>query len=462
MKNWKKIAYAAGSLGTALSYQAFNNRIQFLYIDEIGLDAGLIGIIWLFYGLWNAINDPLMGQLSDNTRTRFGRRIPYIAFASLPMAVFFVLMWLPPREADTWLLVAYFGLTIFVFDTLWSLVVLSWTALFPEMVSDLDERADISAWRQVFSIIGLILALSLTPIVIDNVGWLGMALIFGVVTLISFWVSLLGSRERPELSATNEKLSLGTALRVSIENKSFRWFLLANLAKEFIFNIVVAMLPFYAKYVLRLEGGGALDAATQEALLLGVPFILAIPAMYVWTKITQRIGSRRAWIYASLAFVPGLIVIMLASDFTVGIIGTCLLVLGLPGLLMLSDLLISDVIDEDELVVGYRREGMFFGVNGAIIRLAFSIEAILISTVLPLTGYIAGAAVQPASAVMGFRFLMAGAPLLAVVVTIIALRHYPLHGEQLRAVREQIDRRHAERAAAAALALKQDSAAAAS
>ena len=450
MKNWKKIAYAAGSLGTALSYQAFNNRIQFLYIDEIGLSASIVGIVWLFYGLWNALNDPLMGQLSDNTRTRFGRRIPYIAFASLPMAIFFVLMWLPPREADTWLLVAYFALTVFIFDTLWTLVVIAWTALFPEMVSNLDERADISAWRQVFSILGLIFALALTPIIVDSLGWRTMALAFGVVTLVSFWISLLGSHEKTELHETNVRLTLVEALRASLTNRSFRWFLLANLSKEFIFNIVVAMLPFYAKYVLRLEDiPGGLDAATQEALLLGVPFLLSVPAMYAWTKITQRAGSRRAWILASLAFIPGLVIVFFASSFTVGIIGTCVLVLGLPGLLMLSDLLISDVIDEDELIVGCRREGMYFGMNGAIIRLAFSAEALLIATVLPLTGYSAALDVQPVSAVWGFRFLMAGAPIIAILVALFALSRYPLHGQQLMDVRARIDQLHRERAAAA-------------
>jgi GPH family glycoside/pentoside/hexuronide:cation symporter len=448
LKGWQKIAYAAGSLGAALSYQAFNNRIQFLYIDEIGINAALIGTVWFIYGLWNAINDPLMGQLSDNTRSRFGRRIPYIAFATLPMVVFFILMWTPPRQVDTWLLVAYFILTVFIFDTLWTLVVIAWTALFPEMLPDLRERAAVSGWRQVFSILGLILALALTPIVIDQLGWTGMALTFGAVTAVSFFVSLLGSREQPELHQAEEGLPLFKALKASLTSRSFRWFLLANLAKEFIFNIMVAALPFYAKYVIRLTDiPGGLSAALQESLLLGVPFILSIPAMFVWTKITQRIGSRRAWIYASLAFIPGLIIVLVASNFTTAIIGTCTLVLGLPGLLMLSDLLISDVIDEDELIVGHRREGMFFGMNGAIIRLAFSAEAILIATILPLTGYIAPSEgvpvpVQPVSAVWGFRFLMAGAPILAVLVTVFALRFYPLYGKRLSEVRAQLDELH--------------------
>jgi GPH family glycoside/pentoside/hexuronide:cation symporter len=468
MKRWHKITYAAGSLGTALSYQAFANRIQFLYIDELRVAAVLIGAVWFLYGLWNAINDPLMGQLSDNTRSQWGRRIPYVAGATLPMVLFFILMWTPPRQAAEalpgalppldlsflgagvvqishrdLLLGGYFLVMVFLFDTLWTLVVIAWTALFPEMVHDLKDRAAVSGWRETFSVVGLILALALTPIIVDQIGYRGMALAFGAVTAISFFVSLLGSREDPSRHTGEESVPLGKAIRASLVNRSFAWFLLANLGKEFVFLIVVAALPFYAKYALRLRDiPGGLDAATQEALLLGVPFILAVPGLFVWTKITQRIGSRKAWIAAQLAFIPGLLIMLLARSFTAGIVGTCVLVLGLPGLLMLYNLLIADVIDEDELNIGHRREGMYFGMNGAIIRLAFSAEGLLIAGFLGLTGYDPALAVQPVSAEWGIRFLMAGAPVLACLVTVFALWRYPLHGERLAAMRAKLEAAH--------------------
>jgi GPH family glycoside/pentoside/hexuronide:cation symporter len=258
MKTWQKIAYAAGSLGAALSYQSFNNRIKFFYIDELGVNPLLIGnLVWFLYGLWNALNDPLMGQLSDNTRSRMGRRIPYILYATAPMVVCFILLWVPPadwaaaREGSLQpidissiglgtltishrdlLLALYFLVVVFLFDTLWTVVVLAWTALFPEMVRDLDDRAAVSGWRQVFSLIGVIFALALTPIVVDQIGYLGMALAFGGLTAASFFVSLLGSREDPARHAGEDSVPLGTALRTSLANRTFRWFLVANLGME--------------------------------------------------------------------------------------------------------------------------------------------------------------------------------------------------------------------------------------
>jgi len=451
MKTWQKIAYAAGSLGVALSYQAFTNRIQFLYIDELRLDPRVIATIWFVYGLWNALNDPLMGQLSDNTRTRFGRRIPYIIFATLPMVAFFIMMWLPPRGASPLILFIYFTATVFIFDTLWSLVVIAWTALFPEMISDLNERAAVSGWRQVFSIIGLLAALAAMPIVIDTLGWNGMAWAFGAMTFVSFMVSLLGSRENPSMHKDEAGLPLWQALKATLTNKSFLWFLLANTAVQFIFTVMVAALPFYAKYAVQLRNiPGGLDAATQESLLLGVPFILAVPGFAVWTRITQRIGSRRALMAAALAFLPGLITVFFAPTFVVTLVGTTLLVLGLPGLLMITDLIISDVIDEDELKVGHRREGMFFGMNGALIRLAYSAQALLLFVVTSLTGYDPALAVQPPAVEWGFRAFLAGGPMIGILIVVFAMRFYPLHGATLTAARAELAELHARKLAEAA------------
>lgn len=439
MGKWRKIAYGIGSLGTALSYQTFNNRIQFLYIDEIKISPTTIGIIWFFYGLWNAINDPLMGFLSDRTRTRWGRRIPYILFGSVPLAIFFGLMWLPPRAASTVVLLAYFVVTVFAFDTLWTLIVLAWTSLMPEQWPDLAERAEVSGWREIFSLIGVILALALSPIVIDQLGWRGMALIYAIITAAAFLLSLLGSREDPNAHTDEPQIGLWEGFRASFANRSFRWFLLVNGAKEFVFLILVAMVPFYAKYVLRLADiPDGMDAATQESLLLGLPLILSIPGMFVWTKLTQRVGAHQAWIYTSYILIPGFLVMMLAPTYLFAVIGACLLALGFPGLLMLYNLVISDVIDEDELIGGTRREGFFFGMNGAVGRLAFVAEAVLIATIPPLTGYNADLAIQPAAAVWGFRILTAGMPILACLIMAYGLSRYPLHGAALTAMREQL------------------------
>jgi GPH family glycoside/pentoside/hexuronide:cation symporter len=164
----------------------------------------------------------------------------------------------------------------------------------------------------------------------------------------------------------------------------------------------------------------------QEAILLAVPFLLCVPLLALWNRITPRIGVRRAWLYSFFLFVPGLVVIMLANDFYTGLIGTTLIAPGLSGFMMLPIVMLTDVIDDDASKVGERREGIFFGINGGIVKLAFSFQGILYSIVFTISGYVAGAEVQSASAVWGIRFMMGASPILAILLGAWALRKYPL------------------------------------
>ena len=439
----RKLAYAFGSLGTALSFQFFINNVQFHYTVNVGVSAATLQIVWFFFGLWNALNDPLMGQLSDRTHSRLGRRIPYILFGALPLGVCFALIWSPPVAAGPVALLIYFAVLVFAFDTLWTLIVLAWTALFPEMWPDPVERASVSGWREVFSLIGVLIALGAGPILIDSLGWPMLGIIFGAVTAVSFLVSLLGSKERPREQIEEDTPSLWHSLKTSFAIPSFRWFLVANIAKEFIIVIVLAMLPFYATFALQLQDvPDGLSAADQLSAIQAIPFVLSIPAMFVWMRLTQRVGARRAWMFSSYVLIPGLLVMMVAPSFLVALIGSALLTLGLPGLLMLSNIVISDVIDEDEVIHGQRREGFFFGINGALIRLAFSVQAILVFLVFTSTGFDAQAVAQPIAAQWGLRFLLGGTPALAALVTVFALTRFPLHGDALTAMREKLGARN--------------------
>jgi GPH family glycoside/pentoside/hexuronide:cation symporter len=452
LNHWQKILYASGSLGVALSYQAFGTYIQFLYIDILGLKASLVGIGWSVYGIWNAVNDPLAGYWSDNTKTRWGRRIPWIASTFIPVGIFFYLLWVPPSPllsgGDVPLFV-YFMAIVLIFDLLWTLIVMNWTALFPEMISDEKERAAVSGWRQVFSIVGLLLGVALPPILVgaDWSGRGGMAFWFALITSAAFGLSLLGSKENPAIQREQQP-ALIPALKASYQSASFRWFLTANLHKEFIYSIMTASIPFWAKYVLRIQGsaplfGLDLSAELQNSLLLGSAFVMALPGIPLWTWIAQRWGGRRGWQTSQITFAFSMLVLFFAGDFSQAVVATSILGLSLAGLLVFPDLLLADVIDEDETVVGARREGMYFGINGFIIRFAFTMQGITAAIILGLGGYVASTPenlypVQPAPAVLGIRIMTAIIPILASAIVVVCLQRYPLHGERLKQLQSKI------------------------
>lgn len=452
LSNWQKILYSSGALGVALSYLAFGTYIQFLYIDILGVKASLVGIGWSLYGIWNAFNDPLAGFLSDNTRTKWGRRIPWIAGAFIPLGFFFYLLWVPPSplvEGGGVPLFIYFIGIVLVFDTLWTFVVMNWTALFPEMIRDEKERATVSGMRQAFTVTGLLLGVALPPILVgqDWSGRGGMALAFGAITALTMGLSLLGSREDPRTQQEKQPPLL-PSLIATFRNHSFRWFVVANLHKEFIVILLQATTPFWAKYVLNIQEpiqlfGQRLSVELQNSLLLGSIFVMTLPGLPFWTWAAKRFGSRRGWQIAQGAFALSMLGIYVSNNFNQAIIGTSVIGLSLAGLLVFPDLLISDIIDEDETVTGARREGVYFGINGFLIRFAFTMQGITTALVLSMSGYIpavAGeAAIQPDSAIFGIRAMIALVPIAASLATIFALQKYPLHSARLKSVRVRVD-----------------------
>jgi GPH family glycoside/pentoside/hexuronide:cation symporter len=451
LPRWRKLLYATGSLGVALSYQAVGTYIQFFYIDILGLKASLVGLGWSLYGIWNAVNDPLAGHLSDRTRTRWGRRRPWIAGAFIPLGLFFYLLWVPPAalvHGGQAPLFAWFMAAVLVFDLFWTLVVMNWAAVFPEMIPEPQERAGVSGWRQLFTVLGLLVGVALPPAMV-GADWSGrgsMALLLAVVTSTAFGLALLGIRD--PATHTESALPLGRSLLASWRSRPFRWFLIANLHKEFIYSLLTASVPFWAKYVLLIQApatvaGMNLDAGLQTSLLLGSAFIMAMPALPAWTALARRVGARRCWQIAQAAFALAMVGVFLAGDFLSGVAAMSLAGLALSGLLVTPDLLIADVIDEDETVTGLRREGVFFGLNGFAIRFAFTMQGLATGAILHVTRYVPSSPgdlypVQAPTARLGIQSLMALLPILASAIVIAALQRYPLHGERYRAMRRAL------------------------
>lgn len=433
MSNGRKIAYSFGSFGSSLLANAFSTYIVFYYVDVLKVPTLLITNGMVAYGIWNAINDPLFGYLSDRTHSRWGRRIPYVAFGMVPLALMFALVWTPFAKVDPanyFPIMAYFLVAIFFWDGLYTMVFLNYTALFPEMYTGLAERSRVSAWRQVFGILGMILGIALAPLVYGAVGWAGMGVIFALTATVSVLVSLWGSKENPAFGE-KQSLNIVSALKYTLANRSFLTYVLSSLAVQFTFVMLMAAIPFYAKYVLHI-------AKDQQSVMLLGTFAVTLAMLFFWNRVTVRIGARQTMIAAIIVFGVTLIAFWFASDFITGAIAAALMGLGLAGLMLLLDVLISDVIDEDETRTGVRREGMYFGVNALFIRLGISLQAFAMGRILTAYGYDPKLEVQPASAEIGLRVVMTAVPIISLVIALAFIWAYPLHGRRLKEVKTSL------------------------
>ena len=436
------ILYSSGGIGSSLLISVFASFLVFFYVDHLKMPADWIGIAMLFYGIWNAINDPLFGHISDKTRTKHGRRKPYILWGTAPLVVVFALVWTPPFNVLTtvaWRMV-YFFLVIAVFDTLYTIVILNWSALFPEMFKTQKERTDISAVRLVFSIIGNILGVALPPLLYTTIGWQMMGIVFGAIGLVSLGLSYIGSREDPTYSE-GESLPVGKALAETFRNKSFVIYVGAAFFLQLTFVLIQGGIPFYCKYVLQIPEG------FQVSLVLGMIFISAMVFALMWTRLINKYGSKKIFIIAIGLFALALIPYWFIHGLMGGIVAGIFLGTGLSALMILLEVMISDVIDEDELNTGTRREGMYYGVNGFVVRIAIAIESLLLGYILKLSGYDPNIAVnaQSAGAVVGIKSLVTVVPFLACMIVFLIIRRYPLYGERLERLKEQMLARHSAR-----------------
>lgn len=435
MKTWQKIAYSSGSLGIDLANQTFTAYILFFYLDTLKLDPTLVGLGWgTLYAIWNSINDPLAGYLSDRTRTRWGRRIPYILFGTPLLVVSFVLLWMPPVaiQADSVSLFLYFLGILLLFDLLYTFVTLNRDALFPEMFSDPGERARVSALRVVFSQLGVFIALVVAPLIFDTHGWSALALLFGAVIGSTLFLSLLGSRENPRHETP---LNLKAALVATFRNRAFLTYTIYHIFNQTAFIMLPAMIPFYVKYVLGLP-------SRESSILLGLALLVTIATLYFWSRAAIRWGTRNTMMAASLLFALALAPLLWVESFWATAVVSAIIGISFGGLFLLPTVFIAEITDEDELATGVRREGMYFGMNALLVRLAFMLQGLTMAATLNITGYDATLETQPAEAIWGIRILIALVPILAIGIGLSALKSYPLHGQRLAQLRARLKRLH--------------------
>lgn len=429
----KKLAYATGNLGASVSYQAVSTYIQFFYLDVMRLTPAFMALAMTIFAIWNSINDPLAGALSDRTRTRWGRRIPYILFGTLPMAICFVMLWRVPEifAGDQTALFLYLLTLLFLFDTLHTVVTLNYAALYPEMYTTLTDRAQMSSWRQIFSVIGTALGIALPPVLYATFGWGAFAVLIGIITAVSLYISLFGSYERAR--AENQKeMPLGAALGATFRNHSFVAYMGMQVMLQFAFLLIMAAIPFYAKYVLN---------ASEEitSVLLAATLVVAGALLLVWGRIATRLGARTTMLAAMGAFGVAMIPLLFVDSVIGTLLTTAAAGIGLSGVLILPDIMLSDVIDEDSLKTGERREGMYYGIQGLLIRAAIVLQALVLNSLLSAGGYDPNLSVQaqPPALAFGLRLAVSIVPLIALALGMVAVLLYPLHGKRLQEIRER-------------------------
>lgn len=443
-----KFVWGIASLGTSLISGIFGALLPIFYQDYLGLSARWIAVASLVYAIWNAINDPLFGYISDSTRSRFGRRIPYMRFTAPFLALTFILVWFAPVQAGQTAIFWWMLVSMLLYDTCYTIIGLVYSALLPEITESDNERNDLQISASLFGLLGMLLGFIIPDMFRPKAGGdpsflpLQIAMVVvGVAGALMIIATTLKVKERPEFTKVDKPVNLRDSLRFTLSSKSFLILVAANFMSILMSSLVTGSVFYLADYVLQMN----------TLILLAcifVPLIIGVPFTKLFTKRFGVVGGNQVLL---LIAAVGLLSIMILPK---ALIPLCLALagFGLAGPQTLTNVLFAQVADEDEIRSGVRREGSFFGVNALITKPAQSLAIALSPFILEATLFVTREQNQgqiflnqPESAITGIKIITGLIPGIAMLLGAIILIWYPLRGDYLKSIQIKVLEMHTEK-----------------
>jgi GPH family glycoside/pentoside/hexuronide:cation symporter len=430
--------YSLANLGHVIPAQMVG-FVLFFFTDIKRLPVVIASSVMFAYSIWDAVNNPIMGYISDRTKSRWGRRIPYIKFGAIPFALSLIFIWMPPFDGveQTKALTLYMIFVPFLWEGLGTMTTTAYYALLPEMFATYEDRTKVAVSMNIIQVVGLFIGMAGTPVLTDTIGWVPTAAIFGVITIITYYLGLPGMFER-QSSLEAEGVAFVDALKATFINRSFISVVISQTFRFVGTGTLTTGVLFYVKY--SLDAGEAFGS-----VILGVAFIVSAITLELWRRvIANRFEARTTLMIANGVMAISVIPLGFAPNTTTAAIASAGLGLGLAGLILIGDVIVADVIDEDEVKTGQRREGMYFGMSKFIMKLSGSIVALWFGWIAPAYGYNSALDIQPETVSAGFRVFMTVPVIVSSILAIIALFFYPLYGERLKTVKDTLVSRHSE------------------
>ena len=430
-----KILFSTGDLTTSIPLAILMFFQLYFLTDVAGLSPGRAAWAVGLPRIWDAVNDPLFGLMSDRIRSRWGRRRVLLLFGSVPLGLSFLFMWLVPPLGQTGL-AFYYALVFIIFDTAFTVVHVGYNALTPEMTSDYDERSTLNGYRMVFSISGTLGAIILATVLgwsISNQQTLFkiLGIVLGTISIIPPLIVFRITRELPS-EERSEPLPLKIALLFTLRNQPFRAVMGLYLLSWTTASILAAVLVYFANYYLRVpDQANYFVLAAQGAAILFIPIIV---------KISRKLDKRKAFIIGTItwAFVCFGIYSIRADQLILGYILAVFSGFGIATAYVVPWSMIPDVIEYDQIRSGRRREGTYYSFASFFQKLATGAALWGMGQALAFSGYITPdpsgpLPIQPDSVIQAIRFFIGPIPFILLILAVVFGWRYPITRESHQA-----------------------------
>lgn len=434
-----KIGYGIGDMYAGGAFLLIGLLFLNFLTDVAGLSPALAGVVFLIGKVWDAISDPLMGFISDRTKSKFGRRRIYFLAGILPIFITFSMLWYTVASDNQWVLFAYYVIAYILFNTVFTMVMVPYNALLPNMISDYKLRTTYNTIRLTFSAFSAILSGVLPMIIVKSVGsttsgYMVMAFVFGLLYSLPWILVFRNTWELPVIER-QEKLSFKNVMDEflkAFKNRSFRihssFFVAGQTAVDFLTTLFI----YYLTYVL--------NRGSEFSAVLGVLLVVQLVGMSIHGKISKKYGKTVPLRIGLSVWLIGLAITLFMTEESPGFliyIVAAMSGVGSSASTFVPWSILPEISDIDEIITGKRREGVYAGMSTLIRKMAQAVSVFIIGVVLEQIGYVANVT-QEASTITGIKLLFFVGPVIFMIIAFIASSRYKMTEDKHKILMDEI------------------------
>ncbi|MFH2121218.1 MAG: MFS transporter [Pseudomonadota bacterium] len=435
-----KLSYGIGDISNNLFIVTTGMYLLFFLTNVLGVNPALAGTMLLFPKLWDVISDPIMGAISDVTRSRFGRRRVYLLYGAVPFGLCFFVLFIAPGFQTEFANALQVSLLFALACTAFTIVNVPYASMVPEMSNDYNERMSITSFRMSFASIGALLAGGLTMVLVNAggggaTGFRTMGSVFAVAIVISCLWCFFGTRRAPSLPPQKEMPPMKEQIKIAARNYPFMMLMSSFFLQAVAIGVMMAGFIYYVKYVMILPET-AMNIAFPIFMITGLLFIP------VWLAVGKRLGKIKSYyiglsiftvMMGSLFFTSAeMLWLFYAQIFLAGV--------GFSSFQLFPFSMLPDTVEYDQMQSGLRREGIFSGMWSAGQKIGYSVGPPIVGFALALSGFVREG-VQPVSLVIGVRVIFCLFPALMVLLSFLPFSKYRLTEEEFEIIKEKIAQR---------------------
>ncbi len=448
LKAKTKWFYGIGDVGNATVNSAVQFFLMKFFTDAALIVPALASSALLIGKIWDAINDPLFGWITDRTQSKVGKRRVYMLFGAIPLGISVALLWFVPTGMSQVMTFIWIAATFLVFDTLWTLTNVPYYALTSELTDDYDERSSLTVYRMGLAVPAYLVGAALTPMIVgffavQRTGYGFIGIVYGALAAIALLVSASGIRERPNVVQTKGEPNPFKSFKQAFSNKAFIYLCVVYFVTNISFAFAKTLMAYFVEYQLLMK--------EMVSAVMGIMLVCVIISLPIWQKVAKKTDKGPAY-----AIGMGMGAVALALLFFLPHKSTWLIYpivvlagLGFGANWVFPWAMIADVSDFDRVKSGQYRSGIYYGVWGLATKISEALALAVVGWVLTGFGYVANVE-QTARSLLGIRLFFGIVPAICIFIALPFLFKYPITRQKHAEVRAQLEAMDAASAISAA------------